>query len=153
MRERKKTSDETPAGRERRLEEQRQKKLKLKKEKRLKIIGASVRRMRQRQIFPASTVPAKVVSSPPAAANYYGEVGVGVVLLNDAIIRHFDDKVRRLAGKHVRVLPETAELFTIGGSKKIRVGVIPLDLPNPEQVMICLDFIQSKDPVVNGLRA
>ncbi|MFH0956016.1 MAG: hypothetical protein V1801_02275 [Candidatus Falkowbacteria bacterium] len=146
----KKKKDETSTEREARLKKQRLAETRLKKEKQIKKIGAVVRKMKQKQVSLAPSASTKAVASPPNTPNYHGETGV--VLLSHAVLRHFDDKVRRLAGQYVKVLPETAETFVVKGVKKVRVGVIPLDLPNPEQVFLSLDFIRSGDPIVNGLR-
>lgn len=81
--------------------------------------------------------------------SYHGETGI---VSGRAVSHHLDEKVRRLADQPVKVLPETAEWFICKGVKKIKVGVIPLNLPNPEQIIISLDFIKSSDPTVNGLR-
>ncbi|MDP2736584.1 MAG: hypothetical protein Q8O59_02225 [bacterium] len=118
------------------------------KNERKKMIATAARRMKQGTAPLASSTSAEVVASPPDTPNHHGEVGVVLLVVRS----HADKKVRRLAGQYVKVLPETAENFTCKGMTKVRVSVIPLDLPNPEQVVISMDYIRSNDPIVNGLR-
>ena len=134
-----------------------QQKERLGNEKRLNLIDSSVRRGRQGQAgLVTSAVRAKTIAPPPKTTNYHE--ATALVLLEKPVLDHDDYKVRRLAGQYVKVLLETAEKFQVRGVTKVRVGVIPLELPVldenvKEPVTLSMDFIRSEDPVVNALRA
>ncbi|MEI6596894.1 MAG: hypothetical protein WCL13_01635 [bacterium] len=126
------------------------------KEKRREIIKNCVeklcRRMSAKRARQGQDPLFEAVDSLSVTSSYHGEIGL--VSSGDAVSRHQDKKVSRLAGQYVKILPETSKWYkNKEGVKKIRVSVIPLNLPDPESVELALDYIKSIDPVIEGLRS